>query len=238
MTDSTTKRPPLVKVLTPRGIAKFPYLNKPDTKFNADGEYRIRLILTADAAAPIVAKLEAAAQKAYADAQAELTEKAETEKGEKKAKAKKALAELKRGDLPAKPVYDEDGNETGQIELGFKMRAARKVDGVVKAQRPKLFDAKGNEFPASIDIWGGSTVKVAGAVNPFYMPGTNTAGVGLRLSAVQIIKLNQGGGSTADSYGFGTEDDGYEVEDDAARAGFKDEVRGAGGESSADQDDF
>lgn len=223
------------KVLTEKGIAKFPYLNKADTKFNKDGEFRIRLILEGTDGAPIKAKLEAAAEKAYQDTKAQLEEAFKTEKGEKKAKAKKALDTLKKADLPIKDVYDDDGNETGQIELSFKMKAQRS-GGEGKPpikQFPKLFDAKGNPFPITKDIWGGSEVKVAGQIIPFYTAAVG-AGASLRLSAVQIIKLNEGGGGNAESYGFGKED-GYEADpDEAAANGFSDESEGQGADGSED----
>jgi len=215
------KRKQLDKVMTPKGIAKFPVLNIPDTKFNPEGDYKVGVILSAAEGGPLMARLAAAAQKAFDEAKAELTEKVATEKGEKKAKAKKALEELKLGDLPAKPVYDEEGNETGDLAFNFKMKATYKdKEGVTKHRRPGLFDAKCDEFPKDLAIWGGSIVKVSGSINPFYMPGTNTAGCGLRLSGVQIITLNTSGGGSASSMGFGKED-GYEMDKSAAsQAGF------------------
>jgi hypothetical protein len=228
------KRTPLDKVMTPEGIAKFPVLNVPDTKFNPEGDFKCGIILSAAEGAPLYRRLQAAAQKMFDATFAELTEKVATEKGEKKAKAKKALEELKLGDLPAKPVYDEDGNETGDLAFNFKMKATYKdKSGATKSRKPSLFDAAGDVFPSSTAIWGGSKVKVAGSINSFYMPGTNTAGVGLRLSAVQVIQLcTAGGGGNASSFGFGKED-GYTVDKSAAEeAGFDKED----GDSSADDD--
>ena len=214
------KRPPLEKVLTPTGIAKFPHLNKPDTKFNKDGEYRIRLILAAEEAAPIVDKMKAAADKAFNETKAELEASIKSEKGEKLAKAKEALKKLKLADLPMKPVYDDDGEETGHAELSFKMKAQRKdKEGKVIKMVPKLFDSKGAAFPLSKDIWGGSKVKVAAQIVPFYTAAVG-AGASLRLSAVQIIELSSGSGGTADSFGFGKEE-GYEADPtDMEREGF------------------
>lgn len=219
--NDTKKKPPLDKVLTGKGIAKFPYLNAPDTKFNADGEFRIRLVIADDSnqqsgstkGKSIKAMLEEAAQKKYEETKAQLEESFNTEKGEKKAKAKKALDALKVADLPIKPVYDDEGNETGEIELSFKMKHKRTDKKTQKTieQFPKLFDAAGHEFPRKTPIWGGSEVKVAAQVVPFYTAAVG-AGASLRLSAVQIIKLNTSGGGDAGSYGFGSEE-GYNVPD-------------------------
>lgn len=236
MTDK--KKPPLEKVLTLTGIAKFPYLNAPDTKFNADGEYRVRLILSDDAnqqpgstkGQSIKAMLEEAATKIFEETKAALTEAFNTEKGDKKAKAKKALDSLKLADLPIKPVYDEEGNETGDIELSFKMKAQRKDKKTEKTVKmaPKLFDAKGHAFPSATAIWGGTKMKVAAQIVPFYTAAVG-AGASLRLSAVQIIELNTSGGGNAGSFGFG-EEDGYEVmeSDEPATDGPSDNEDSAG----------
>ena len=32
-------------IKSPKGIARYPYLNTPDTKFNPDGDYKVTLIL-------------------------------------------------------------------------------------------------------------------------------------------------------------------------------------------------
>lgn len=223
---ATEKKPPLIKLMTQKGIARFPALIVPDTKFNPEGEYKIGVILPADAknvadgankGKVIMTMLEDAQEKIYQDTKTELEESIKTLKGEKLAKAKKALAELKKGDLPAKPVYDEDGNETGDIVINFKMKATRKDKdtGAVKKLQPSLFDAKGKPMARNKEIWGGSEVCVAGSLNPFYIPGTNTCGVGIRLAAVQVITLRSAGGGDAASYGFGSHDDGYDASEDA-----------------------
>lgn len=226
------KKDPLIKVMTEKGIARFPNLTKPDTKFNPDGEYKVGVILSQEDAQPIIDKATAAAEKIMAETKTKLQDDIKTLKGEKLVKAKKALAELTMGDWPFKPVYDDDGNETGDVVLNFKMKAQRKdgKTGQIIKMSPKLFDAKGKDLPKSVDIWGGSVVKVAGSLNPFYIPGTNTVGVGFRLAAVQVIDLRSSGGGDASSYGFGKEE-GYEVGDDEPTNG-----EGFGDESNSDPD--
>lgn len=214
------KKPPLIKVMTKKGIARFPALTKADTKFNPDGEYKVGVILTQEDAQPIIDKATAEAEKIMAETKEALQESVKTLKGEKLVKAKKALAELSMGDMPFKPVYDDDGNETGDVVLNFKMKAQRKdaKTGKVILMKPKLFDAGGKEIKGTIDIWGGSVIKVSGSLNPFYIPGTNTCGVGFRLAAVQVLELRSGGGGDATSYGFGKEE-GYEAGDDEPAVG-------------------
>lgn len=239
-------KPQLIKIMTPKGASRFASLTTPDTKFDPEGIFKTGIILPADSANQdsgkykgqgIMDMLNEAAEDIFAKTKADLEESLKTLKGEKLAKAKKALAELKKGDLPASPEYDEDGNETGNIILNFKMKAQRKdkKTGKVTKMYPKLFDAAGKPLPKGIDIWGGSLIKVAGSLNPFYIPGTNTCGVGLRLAAVQVIELRSSGGGDAASYGFGKED-GYEApESEGAQEGFEDE---SGSDEGDGEEDF
>jgi hypothetical protein len=238
------KKPANTKILTLAGIAKFPYLNTADTKFNPEGEYRIRLILDDDAnqekgtnkGRSIREMLEEAAQKIHDETKADLEQKFKEAKGADKAKIKKALDGLKLADLPVRAVYDDDGNETDQIEIAFKMKAQRKdkKTGAVIKMVPKLFDAKGRlmaKDPAKAPaIWGGSRVKVAGSVIPFYTAAVG-AGVSLRLAAVQVIQLQTNDGGSASSYGFG-EEDGYEAEEQEESEQFSDES------DSSDDEEF
>ena len=208
------KKAPLIKVITPKGVARFPSLNKADTKFNPDGEYKTGVVMSQEDAQKIIDKATVEAEKIMAETKAKLQEDVKTLKGEKLVKAKKALAELAMGDMPFKPIYDDDGNETGDVVLNFKMKAQRKdKTGKVIKMQPKIFDASGKELKNAPDIWGGSVIKVSGSLNPFYIPGTNTCGVGFRLAAVQVIELRSSGGGDASSYGFGKEE-GYEAGDD------------------------
>lgn len=205
---SNDKKPRLEPVTSPKGVAKFPHLTIPDTKFKAGGEYHVNVICSRTAAEKTITKLEALAQKAYDDAKAEIEASIASSTGEKKAKAKKALEALKMGDLPVKPVYDDEGNETDQVEMVFKCNATYKDKaGVEKEIKPKLFAAGGEDFPKGVDIWSGSIIRASGLINPYYVPGTNMAGVSLRLSAVQVIKVNNGSsGGDASRYGFEPEE--------------------------------
>lgn len=233
------KKPPLIKVMTEKGIARFPSLTKPDTKFAPEGEYKVGVILSTEAAQKIIDRITQEASKIYEATKEELKESIKTLKGEKLVKAKKALAELKLGDMPFKPVYDEDGNETGEVVLNFKMKATRKdKEGKTIKMAPKLFDSKGNPLKLDKDIWGGSVIKVAGSLNPFYIPGTNTCGVGIRLAAVQVIELRSADGGDASAYGFGKED-GYEApQSEGEQEGFSNEDPEGSDGAPTEADDF
>lgn len=219
----------------PKGIAKFPNLHAPDTKFNADGVYSARLVCSPAEAAPTLALLGEVADEMFTYTKADLERQLKEEKdGAKKGKLKKQIESLKRADLPVKPVYDDDGNETGDVELNFKMNAQRidrKTQKVIK-MRPDFFDAAGKKMEP-VPVWGGSTLRLTGQVVPFY---TAAVGVGasLRLSAVQVIELVSGGSRDAAAYGFAAED-GYTAADDHD-APFGAEPGGDDGPS--DNDDF
>jgi hypothetical protein len=240
-----SKKPQFEKITTPICTAKYPRVNQPDTKFDAAGVYSIKGILEAEAGTPLKAKLQAAAEKALEEAKATLTKKINEEKGEKKAKAKKALEELELSDLPCQPEYDDDGEETGRLVFNFKMKAQRPdpkdKDRIIKMS-PKLFDAKGNTMSAN--VWGGSKVRIAGQIVPFYNAAKHAAGVSLRLSAVQVIELVTGsGGTDPKAYGFG-EEEGYDASGEKAAA--SEETAAApqaagsseGGASAASDDEF
>jgi hypothetical protein len=44
-------------ITTPTGIAQYPWLSKPDTKFSEEGEYKVNVILTKEEATPLVEKI-------------------------------------------------------------------------------------------------------------------------------------------------------------------------------------
>ena len=45
------------KIVSPKGIAVYPWLNRPDTKFSADGDFKVTLKVSADEAARLGADL-------------------------------------------------------------------------------------------------------------------------------------------------------------------------------------
>lgn len=178
---------------TPKGIASYPWLTKPDTKFKAAGEFSVRLKIPAEEAAGLVAMIEEAREKSAIDAKAENPKK-----------------QIKKADPPYKPELDDEGNETGNLLFNFKQGAVIKTKaGEVINVTIRVFDAKGNPLVGKI-VGAGSTVKVAFQLNPFYTAQIG-AGVSLRLKAVQVIDLIEPQGGSAESYGF-EQEDGYECD--------------------------
>lgn len=188
---SKEKKP---RFTTPKGVAQYPYLNKPDTKFNPDGEYKCKLEISDPA--------DVATLVAFLDEQ--------IEKSVELAKKENPGKKIKTGDAPY-----EVNEETGKGTFNFKLKAKVKTKtGEIFEQRPAIFDAKGTALK-NVNIGGGSQVKVAYEVVPFYTSLVG-ASISLRMKAVQVLDLVEfSGGASADSYGFG-EEEGYEAENNSA----------------------
>lgn len=190
------------RYVTPAGTAQYPYLTKPDTKFNSDGEYKISLEIPARQAQEIVTFLDEQFEAAVA-----------------KAKKENPGKKIKQGDVP----YSVD-DDTGNVTVRFKLKAkVTPKNGDPFEQRPAIFDAKGKPI-TNVSVGGGSKVKVAYELIP-YFTAIAGAGISLRLKAVQVIDLKEfTGGAGADAFGFG-EEEGYEAEETAAEQnGFSEET--------------
>lgn len=186
---------------SPAGLAQYPRLTKPDTKFKADGEYKVTLILLGAEAQALTDLIDAAMQESLVQARRD---------NPTKAKSIKAAT-----DKPYKAVTDDEGNDTGEIRFNFKMAAkvTSRTTGQSWEQKPDLFDAKGKVL-INPKIGGGSKVKVAFELYPFYTALIG-AGVSLRLRAVQVIDLVEYNSRSAAGYGF-EDEDGYEAGEQVA----------------------
>jgi hypothetical protein len=168
----------IVRITTPAGIAVYPKIEKPDTKFNTDGVYSIDLDLSGDEAKDLIAKLTKVADEAYA--------------AECKSKGKK---QLKRSDMPWKATED------GKTRFKFKLKAKGGTGEKQWDQKPAIFDAKGNPVK-DLNVGSGSTVKVAFDAVPYFTAMVGQ-GISLRLRAVQVIELRQYiAGDNFDAFGF------------------------------------
>lgn len=177
------------KILTtPKGVAVWPKVNEPDTKFDAAGVYQIKLRLEGEEAQALRTQLDEA-----------IAANLKTVKDENKGK------KIKIADTPYALELDAEENETGAILFNFKMKASgKKKDGTTFTQKPLLFDALAKPLAADKRVGGGSVVKVGYEVNPFYVAAVG-AGVSLRLKAVQVLELREFGGDAA-SFGFTAEE--------------------------------
>lgn len=205
---SKEKKP---RFTTPKGTAQYPYLTKPDTKFNPEGEYKVKLEIDAADAGELIS---------FLDEQVELSVAAA------KKDPKNAGKKIKTGDAP----YSVN-EETGKASFNFKLKAkVTTKSGESFEQRPAIFDAKGKPI-TDVNIGGGSKIKVAYEVVPFYTALVG-ASISLRMKAVQVIDLVEfSGGASAEGYGFG-EEEGYEAEANSA------ESNGFNSETEEDNKDF
>jgi len=179
---------------TSKGVAVYPHLNKPDTKFKDTGVYHIKVKYEKDDEyAQALAKQIDAAMK---ESLAKVREGVAKEKGAEKAK-KIGLA-----DKPYS-VDEEDGSYT----FGFKMNAQGKSrkTGETFTQKPVVYNAAG--IPTEgMKVGGGSIVRVSFELVQFPSDISKAtpkvgAGVSLRLQAVQVIKLVEYG-ANAEYHGF------------------------------------
>lgn len=186
-----TKKAKLTRYVTPTGTAQYPWLTKPDTKFNADGTYSVALTFRDD------------------DGTFTTLINREFEASVEKAKEQNQGKKIKNADLPITE------NEDGSITLKFKLNAkVTPKNGEPFEQKPALFDAKGKPLASDTKIGGGSKMKVAFECSPFFTSLIG-AGISLRLKAVQLIELVEySGGGDGSAYGFDKED-GYEAQDSA-----------------------
>lgn len=221
------KQPTTIKGTTPAGTAVFPYISRPDTKFKAEGQYKVDLKL--DINDPEVAALVERIREVEAEAKV-LAEK------EGKAKGKKVKG------LWNDAVVEEIDKDTGELTGMVIIRFTSVASGVSKKTGKKwnriidVFDAKLNPLK-NVPVYGGSVIKVAYSLSP----GVNAKlefGVVKRMEAVQVLELvTTGGGGSAKGYGFGQEEGSCSAEDYADRAEAQDDDSGTPAESDGDATD-
>lgn len=226
---------------SPKGVFVYPKLKDADTKFKSEGEYSVKLKLSADApeTKALIAKLQPHYDSAIKSATAEF--------------AKLPVASRKKlGKLSPNPffstVYDKETEEpTGDIEFKFIMKASGEYKSGSKAGRkwtrkPTIFSAKGVALKDVPEIWGGTIGRISFEIKEggYFIPGTGAAGLTLELVAAQLITLRSGGEWSAKDHGFG-EEEGYEGDtEEATEAGsdapFDDESAADANAGSEDGD--
>ncbi len=149
----------MTNIISPKGVAKYPWFNKPDTKFDDLGAYKVDLVVPEAEARAFVEKIE----NAY---------KAEGLKGN--------LAQK-----PWKKEEDDNGDYTGNVVFKFKNQNKAKKDGTIWDRKPSVLDAKLR--PIKEVVGGGSTVKIATECYFWNVNGRN--GVTLQINGVQVLDL-------------------------------------------------
>ncbi|MCF4099807.1 hypothetical protein [Maritalea mediterranea] len=151
-------------IMLPMGVARYPALHMPDTKFVEFGEYKADVVVPAEKAKPIMKKLQ---------------EVAKEHTGKPLAKSKNSCWEA---------VIDDDGEETGEIM--FKVRVKNKMSrktGKLWDRRPMVIDGQKNPISTDVAVGGGSKLKVQAEIDAW--EAANKRGVSLRPLIVQVVDL-------------------------------------------------
>lgn len=195
----------------PAGIAVYPAIDRPDTKYNEHGTYKADTKFPADVAKPIVDKL-AARWKAH-------TGKV-----------------LNKKDNPLfKQELDDDGEPTGNVIFQIRAKNKLRKDGKLWDRRPVTIDAKKNDLPADLKIWGGTKWRVQIEVYEYQLR-DGKKGMNLQPVMIQVLELVTGGGK-ADASAF-DEEDGFETDtsSDAGNRSAFDDGDDAGAEDDGSGD--
>lgn len=180
-------------IVTPQATV-FGWVNilKPDTKFNAAGDFKIKVTIPKDTRG-LAAQLE----------------KIEDERN----KAKQAFLKdpKNKGKRPPQdaslPFYE---NADGDIVMSFKSVASwtDKKTGETRNRVIPVWGGAGRLKPDEVPQFGeGSTVRVAYTISPFCNAAVG-AGVSLRLDSVKLIEVKTFSGGGGANH-FGDEDEGY-----------------------------
>lgn len=176
---------------TPLGVAQYPWLVEPDTKFNPDGDYKVNMLFAkwTPELKYIVNDLNQMLEEYY---QGIITDP----------KYAKNASKIQKAD-----IWEEDCD--GNIVMKFKQKAIIKsIKGTHEVKIP-IFDSKGKPL-SDIKLGGGSQIKLCFSAAPYYVPSTRMCGLSLRPVAVQVIELKEWAeGGTMQAYGF-KDEDGYE----------------------------
>jgi len=160
---------------SPFGIALYPWLSKADVRYKPEGEFKVDLEISTTDAQGMITQINSFMDKAVKEAEEKLNKK-----GIKKS-----------SHVPYK-------TEQGKTVFKFKMKASGKNQktGDSFKQRPALFDNECNPINPDTTIWGGSVVRINYIPHTYYTPALG-AGVTLRLKAVQVKDLVEGGKADA-----------------------------------------
>jgi len=185
---------PSKTLTTPAGIARFPSLNRPDTKFSEVGVFKVNLEMSNEEAEPFIKQVEALFSEFLADKK----------------------RELKKDKLKLHPAPWEEND--GLTQLKLKVPATGKSrDGETYSRKPKLFNSSGEVIEDNIG--GGSKLQVAVVPYCWYTASLG-AGITLQPKAVMVHELvTWGDGGSATSYGF----DVSEAKPDTRKTGTDDE---------------
>jgi hypothetical protein len=169
------------------GEAVYPHLNKPDVKFSEAGEYKVTLKVKKSDASKMLGEYKQAIDDSLI-------------KAEKENKGKT----IKSAPIP----YTEEGD---YVFFKYKLKATGTNFKTKEkfSQRPALFDAKNNPIDTATLIWGGSKMKIAYSLVPYFTPMLG-AGITARIKAGQVIEIVEG-----KQMNLFDKEDGYEAKSES-----------------------
>ena len=161
---------------TPVGELVYPWLTKPDTRYDPDGLFQTKLLLPFELAQPLIAKLEAV-----------LTDFVQQQDIKK------------QNSYGVAPVYedelDDDGNPTGNVLFKLKMKhRVTPKEGDSFEQTPVVVHANDGSAVEQ-PVYGGTMARIKGQIAPYAIASSRMFGVSLRLKSVQVHELVTGDGS-------------------------------------------
>lgn len=178
--------------VTPAGLAKYAFISKPETWQGSEVGYSVQIKMSEEDSRKFMEHLLDELEKA------------------------KETFDLKPGKRWSKePSLSMRMDADENILFKFKAKTSVTTRGgdVIKRTIP-VVDAKGH--PMHIKSLGdGSIIKVAYSAAPYWMS-NNQNGMSLYLRAIQVLKYVPYGGNSAESFGFSTDEDGYDVTEDVA----------------------
>lgn len=188
---------------TPKGVFRFTHLNKPDTKFKAEGEYHLTVAFDKDDP-----KVQALIEKMDAEHEAAL-KKAQEAWEDVKPAIKKKLKAKKITEPVLMPYYvdeEDDDGPTGNILIRFKTKTqftSKKTGKTVKKVVP-FYDGRGEVIPDKKRplVYGGTVGAVDFKMVPTFIPAQGEAYLSLYLNSIRILQL-----VTSGSAGGGWDDD-------------------------------
>ena len=176
--------------VTPQGVAIYPRLNEPDTKFDPNGVFSVTLRLPAKEGAALLKRLETKLDAFHAE-QVKILRK----------------PSLRKAPLPHSLAANDDGVETGEHDFKFKLKHnVTTRAGKSWTQRPKMFDGELKGFTGP-KVGANSELIISFSPITYHAPSMG-CGSTLRLKAVQGNKLVEYESRETD-FGFKVQKGGY-----------------------------
>lgn len=173
------------------GVLSYPWLDRPDTKFDDDGIFRADVVLAKEDAQPFLDMANEALDNWIEKANVYVKKK-----------------------TPKRVNLSVVENEDGTVTIRTKLKAKQKrKDGSVVNNKVAVVDSRKRPIPEGTRVGGGSVANVSLSLWPWY---TAALGFGLqfRLKAVQVTQLQEPGFDAANA--FDEVEDGYVAETEEA----------------------